>query len=1616
MSTRRPARTPAPDPVAIVGMGLRLPGAADPAALWDLLSHPRDPFSPPGTRYRQSHFLREDRGEPDRTYSPVAGFIHDTPGPEDAPHEVRWLRQCARQATAGVHTRPGDRSVCVVGAWPGGSQSLLHTAMTDLVVREWASVADSAEGTGPDGDELAVRAALATALPQSRPGAPEAADAVHAALRGLLPHDPSVLTVDTACSSSLYALDIGAKILRSGRADMALCGGVSVLEPTMSVLFSAIGGLSATGRLLALDAEADGTLFSDAAVLLTLKRLSRAQTDGDTVLAVLAGFGAAADGRGRSIAAPNPSGQIRAVRRAREERGLGPEDIDWVVAHATGTRAGDAAEIKALEQEAPADGWSCTATKSLVGHAGWASGTASVAHVLLALRHHAIPAQPGFRRSAHPLGRLDIPTTSRVWKARPNRPRTAAVSAFGFGGTNAHLLLSEAVPPQPPVSAPRPAQADPLVLVAWSAHLPGTPSTEAVRAWLNGTGPAPAARFDDTAPPFAAVGLPAPTVRAIDRAQTIALETAHRFAAEHGPLWEPVRERTAVIAAHSGLPSTLVDYALRAHADTLTAALRDHPGATAATRRVLELARDRTPAAGPDAMPGVLPNVIPSRLAARYDLRGASICVDTGRTSAATALDTAAAYVTSGEMDLALVLAVDAGSLHTGPHGTTHAAAQGAFLLALALASTARRHAWPVLTRLTPATELAGSAVDAAPLPSAAESAASAAGEVAAGGFHAAAEAVTLLARLGAAAPSPAPTLTLPPPGAPPARPGPDSAGHLTARHVTRRRPAPWQAAEDPGTVAALPARALVLTDHAPTAARLRGLTRNAEVTLLCTDPDAPPELRPGPLPALYTAVDRADGHVRVVARPHAWPAPPGPAAEALQELLLNALARTRANQTTGSLGAVVVAPAEHPQAAVFTALVPVLRADHPRLPVRVVASGTDDATLAWERLGREWHSADRAVAVWYHDGRRHRHELVPEPLPPAPSAGPLGPDGRGPHVVVASGGAGGVTTALLTALAEAGHAEAVWLLGTTDLDRLPREVLTATDEQIPALRAELIAHHLRTTRPGVAEAARLADRTLAGRRAALNLARLRSVADRTAVHYVVCDITDPDATAAAARQVRTRHDRVDLFLHAATRSRTAPLERKSPADFRLVRAVKITGYHLLREAFAELRPRLWCNIASVAAVHPLRGEIDYGPANAYLAAAADHPDSTGEITLGFPLWSESGYFAAQPDLAARVAAHGRLTGITDAEGVAHFLAEIAPDRGGPAAGVYLGTRERELMREELPGLLAQEEGRATDARRGASAGATVTAAPAEDESPAFLTAAARPGPEGGVRWELDLDGPDHDYLAHHTVRGRPAVPGTFLLAAAAEAALALHPGSTPTRIVDASFNAFVRPSHGRTRHTYTLSARTLPGSGPTTVVVDIHGQMELGDHRPPDRHHFRAHIVLDDPNTVVHRDPAPDDPGLSGRNLPPDPYYFATSPVHLTGPFANTWRWRDTERGPTSLWRPSAESFSRHPLLSRLPVPALLLCAVLRTRTLRPNAAGGHDVVAPRHIDRIDLGDPGSDQHMARIHPQGLTLHHDTDDNSYSAADTEGLVLVHISGFTGAVLPSTPPAGARRQ
>ncbi|MCK8679962.1 SDR family oxidoreductase [Streptomyces lichenis] len=704
------------DPVAVVGMGMAVPGASSPEEFWRLLCEGAELFvDAPADRWDIARFHDEDRRAPDKTYQRRSGFItsfrpHDklrAEGLADAglDHTALWLRHSLHQALDGVRRADGDRFSFCVGYTPDGSQHLEESYVLGHALDTLAEDGDEAV-RGPVGDALRGRF--------GRGGAPGEARHPHRvgrdAMDGILPGDTRLHMVDTACSSSLYAMDLGVRDLLSGRSDIAVCGGSFALAPSGSILFAKLNGLSAGGAVHALDAGADGALFSDGAGLVVLKRLSRARADGDRVLGLISAIGLSADGRGKAIYAPAPAGQELAVERAFERGGLGPDDIDWIVAHATGTPAGDEAEFTSLARRyAGTRVQQVTSNKSLVGHCGWAAGVVSVIHTLLALRHGTIPAQYRFSRLPDALAGqasgLTVPREPVPWPAEPGRPRRAAVSGFGFGGTNAHVIISEdhrAARTGRPPALPAPLGED-LVLVGWSAHLPGAPAPEEVAAWAAGSRDEefePSFGATYPVPPFQELRMPPPTARATDRTQLALVRCMQG-------LPEPVRElclshnrTTGVVVGHTGATRNALLYKSRAYLDEIgrvVADAGDRPGTEKFLRRLEERATGLIAAPTEDSFPGEMPNVIAARLSNYFDLRGLNITVDAGEASLLEAFDVAGSYLDFREIDVALVAGVNGTALPGWNDEPGRRAAEAAFLFALTRRSLAERTGLPVL-------------------------------------------------------------------------------------------------------------------------------------------------------------------------------------------------------------------------------------------------------------------------------------------------------------------------------------------------------------------------------------------------------------------------------------------------------------------------------------------------------------------------------------------------------------------------------------------------------------------------------------------------------------------------------------------------------------------------------------------------------------------------------------------------------------------------------------------------------------------------------------------------------------------------------------------------------
>ncbi|MEM9492506.1 MAG: polyketide synthase, partial [Myxococcota bacterium] len=263
---------------------------------------------------------------------------------------------------------------------------------------------------------------------------------------------PSI-ALDTACSSSLVATHLGCQSLRSGEATLAVAGGAHlILYPWLNVAYSKAGLMSPVGRCKSFDASADGYVRSEGAGIVVLKLLSQALADGDRIYAIIRGSAVNQDGRSNGLTAPNPKAQEAVLRAAYADAEIDPSTVQYIEAHGSGTKLGDPLEMKSLASvigRGRSSDELCWvgAVKSNIGHPEAAAGVAGLIKTSLSLHSRQIPPSIHFE-NPNPYIPFDkiplrVPTALMPWPDRPG-PALAGVSAFGFGGTNAHLVLEEA--------------------------------------------------------------------------------------------------------------------------------------------------------------------------------------------------------------------------------------------------------------------------------------------------------------------------------------------------------------------------------------------------------------------------------------------------------------------------------------------------------------------------------------------------------------------------------------------------------------------------------------------------------------------------------------------------------------------------------------------------------------------------------------------------------------------------------------------------------------------------------------------------------------------------------------------------------------------------------------------------------------------------------------------------------------------------------------------------------------------------------------------------------------------------------------------------------------------
>jgi len=442
--------------IAIVGIEVALPGAKNTREFWQNILDKVDSIGEvPKNRWDYNLYFNEDRDAKDKVYSKWGGFMEDmvfdpmkygiTPKSIESVDPMQLMT--LEVAKAALDDSGFDEN-------------------DEEIRKKTAVIIGASGGAGDVGMQYGVRSELPRflgELPKDLDeGLPKWSEDTFAGIlinvvAGRISNRLNLggvnYTTDAACASSLSAVYQSINELQNGNCDVVVTGGSDTVQGAFGYMcFSQTQALSPTGRCRTFDESSDGIVISEGIVMMVLKRLEDAERDGDRIYSVIKAIGGGSDGKAKGLSAPLPEGQLQAMNRAYEKAGFSPNTVGLFEAHGTGTVAGDTAELEStstLVKQAGAKPKSTVvgSVKTMIGHTKATAGVAGMAKAALALYHKTIPPHRGVNKPNHVFLENDMPfylvDEAKPWITDGVNPRRAAVSAFGFGGTNFHAVLEE---------------------------------------------------------------------------------------------------------------------------------------------------------------------------------------------------------------------------------------------------------------------------------------------------------------------------------------------------------------------------------------------------------------------------------------------------------------------------------------------------------------------------------------------------------------------------------------------------------------------------------------------------------------------------------------------------------------------------------------------------------------------------------------------------------------------------------------------------------------------------------------------------------------------------------------------------------------------------------------------------------------------------------------------------------------------------------------------------------------------------------------------------------------------------------------------------------------------
>ncbi|WP_223913392.1 type I polyketide synthase [Geobacter sp. AOG1] len=525
MEEGKPEITTGGSPLAIIGIGCLFPGAEDQSTYWANIREGIDAITDiPSTHWRTTDYHDPDPKTADHTYGKRGGFLSPFPFnpiefniPPNTMEAIDTSQLLGLVATGQALKDAGygpekefDRNRVSVILGVTGTLELVIPLGARLGHPIWKKAMKDAGVDDAVAEDAVQRISDSYVSWQENSFPGLLGNVVAGRISKQYDLGGTNCVVDAACASSLSALHLASMELDSGKVDMVVTGGVDTFNDIfMYMCFSKTPALSPSGNAKPFDASGDGTILGEGLGIVVIKRLADAERDGDRIYAVIRGIGSSSDGKGDAIYAPSAAGQKKALLNAYRQADVTPESIELIEAHGTGTKVGDAVEVSALRQvygEADTPWCALGSVKSQIGHTKAAAGAAGLIKAALALHHKVIPPTIKVEK---PLDEVTsgptpfyIPTEKRPWLPRAGGPRRAAVSAFGFGGSNFHTVLEEYRPKKDTVDWDGDTQIFPFSGADVSTLETAVGALPADMPWKELRGRAAAARatFDGSAP------------------------------------------------------------------------------------------------------------------------------------------------------------------------------------------------------------------------------------------------------------------------------------------------------------------------------------------------------------------------------------------------------------------------------------------------------------------------------------------------------------------------------------------------------------------------------------------------------------------------------------------------------------------------------------------------------------------------------------------------------------------------------------------------------------------------------------------------------------------------------------------------------------------------------------------------------------------------------------------------------------------------------------------------------------------------------------------------------------------------------------------------------------